>query len=242
MNALEHFHAGDLRSAILAANEEVRAAPDDTRRRTFLFELLCFAGDYSRAEKQLDVLAMRSEQAALGTMMYRAALRAEQRREEFFKNKEYLAQPHPVAEVSGTLNGTPFHALTDTDERIGPRLEVFFGGEYLWVPFVHITALTMEPPRHLRDLQWARALLKTGPGFHIRDLGEVFIPVLSPFSWMHSDDSVRLGRQTVWELDNDEHEVPSGQKLWLVDDDRDVPFLELRSIEFRSVAVAVPGQ
>ena len=119
---------------------------------------------------------------------------------------------------------------------------MFFGGEYLWVPFAHITSLAMEPPRTLRDLQWARAVLKTGPGFRLRDLGEVFVPVLSPFSWKHSDDSVRLGRQTVWEVDEDDHEIPAGQKLWLTDEGREVPFLELRSIEFRSAAVAVPGQ
>lgn len=242
MNALEHFHAGDLRGAILAANEEVRATPDDVRRRTFLFELLCFAGERTRAEKQLDVLASRDQQAAIGTMMYRAALRAEQRREEFFSNKEYLTQPRPTVDVSGTVNGVPFRSITDADTRIGPRLEVFFGGEYLWVPFVHITSLTLQPPRRLRDLLWARAILKTGPGFHIRDLGEVFVPVLSPFSWKHSEDSVRLGRQTAWESDSDAQDIPSGQKLWVTDDDREVPFLELRSVEFSYAAVSVPGQ
>jgi len=36
---------------------ELRDNPTDARRRTFLFELLCFAGEYERADKQLEVLA-----------------------------------------------------------------------------------------------------------------------------------------------------------------------------------------
>ena len=241
MNALEHLRAGKLGDAISAASEDVRAAPEDVRRRTFLFELLCFAGEYGRAGKQLDLLALGGEQAALGTMMYRAALQAEQRRTEFFKQKEYLRQPAVPAELSGSWNGLPCQSLADADPRVGPRLEVFLAGEYVWIPFVHLLSLQMEPPRRLRDLLWSRAILKTGPGFPLRDLGEVFIPVLSPLSWKHSEDALRLGRETAWELDDDGREVPFGQKLWLVDD-REVPFLELRKVEFSRAAEAAAGQ
>ncbi len=241
MNALECFRAGKLAEAIAAANEEVRAAPDDARRRTFLFELLCFAGEYARAEKQLAVLALAGQPAALGTMMYRAALQAEQRRNEFFDHKQYLSQPPAPGAVPGSVNGAPCAPLTDADPRLGPRLEVFLGGDYVWIPFAHLRSLEMEPPRRLRDLLWSRALLKTGPGFPLRDLGEVFVPVLSPLSWKHSADAARLGRETAWELDHDGQQVPFGQKLWLVDD-REVPFLELRKVEFHSAAAAASGQ
>ena len=39
-----------------ALGAEVRDNPTDAQRRAFLFELLCFAGQYDRAEKQLNVL------------------------------------------------------------------------------------------------------------------------------------------------------------------------------------------
>jgi len=55
----------------------LRDNPTDTRRRIFLFELLCFAGEYDRAEKQLDVLAQSGPEAATGALLYRAALAAE---------------------------------------------------------------------------------------------------------------------------------------------------------------------
>jgi type VI secretion system protein ImpE len=60
----------------------------------------------------------------------------------------------------------------------------------------------------------------------------VLLPVLAPFSWQHPDEAVRLGRATVWEQrDGSDEELPFGQKMWLVDDE-EIPFLELRSLEF----------
>ena len=55
--ARELYAAGRLDSAIETLGAELRNAPADATRRTFLFELLSFAGQYDRAEKQLDVLA-----------------------------------------------------------------------------------------------------------------------------------------------------------------------------------------
>ena len=57
MTPLELYRAGELGQAIKALGDELRSNPLDARRRTFLFELLCFAGEYDRAEKHLDVLA-----------------------------------------------------------------------------------------------------------------------------------------------------------------------------------------
>jgi protein involved in temperature-dependent protein secretion len=42
----------------------------------------------------------------------------------------------------------------------------------------------------------------------------------------------------VWEkTDGCEYQVPFGQKMWLVDED-EIPFLELRSLEFNPASVA----
>jgi type VI secretion system protein ImpE len=50
MSVQELFRAGKLQEAIQALGSEVRDRPGDNQRRTFLFELLCFAGEFSRAE------------------------------------------------------------------------------------------------------------------------------------------------------------------------------------------------
>ena len=57
MDALSLYRAGHLQEAIDALGDELKKQPLDTKRRTFLFELLCFAGEYERAEKHLDVLS-----------------------------------------------------------------------------------------------------------------------------------------------------------------------------------------
>ncbi len=238
MNATEYVRAGRLAEAIGAITEEVRQHPDDAQKRTFLFELLCFAGEYERAEKHLQVLAAGGRNAEMGVMVYRAALSAERERHEFFQNKQYLNEPYSGRErIAGSWNGESFATLCDADSRIGPRLEVFLGGRYIWVPYEHIESIAMQPPRRLRDLLWAPILVRTGEGFPIRDLGEVLTPVLSPLSCEHADDLVRLGRVSAWEADESGVEIPFGQKL-LLRDGEEIPVLELRNVEFVAAAAA----
>jgi type VI secretion system protein ImpE len=88
----------------------------------------------------------------------------------------------------------------------------------------------MEAPKRLRDLLWIPALVRTGPGFKGTELGEVLIPALSPFSFRHADEAVRLGRATVWEEPEGGEPIPFGSKTLLVDGE-DVPLLEVRKLE-----------
>ena len=57
MTPRELFQAGKLKEAIQSLGSELRDNPTDAKRRTFLYELLCFSGDYGRAEKHLSLLA-----------------------------------------------------------------------------------------------------------------------------------------------------------------------------------------
>lgn len=235
MNARELYQAGQLNEAVRALGSEVRDNPGDAQRRTFLFELLCFAGEYERAEKQLDVLAQGSGEKELAALVYRTALRAEKTRLELFDKKEYpkAASRDQAPALRGTLNGKPFTSFADADPRIGSRLEVFAGGAYMWLPFEQIASVKMEPPRRLRDLLWIPAIVRARAQAKEKDLGEVLLPALTPFSWKHQDDAVRLGRATVWE-ESPEGELPAGQKMFLVDDE-EFPLLELRQLQFSEV-------
>lgn len=235
MSPEELVRTGKLADAIQALTLELRDYPDDRRRRTFLFELLCFAGQYDRAEKHLKVLAQASQDSEMGGLLYRSALAAERERQAFFESHQYLttdSDPNPSR--SGTLNGRAFRSIEDLDPRIGPRLEIFVAGEYVWLPFEHIGSIRMQPPKFLRDTLWASAIVQTGPTFQGQEFGEVLIPVLSPASWKHDSDEVKFGRVTDWKQDG-ETLTPFGQKLLIVDDDEIVPLLEVRELEFASV-------
>jgi len=229
MNAKELFQAGKLTESVQALSAELRNHPTDAKRRTFLFELLSFAGDYERAEKHLKLLSDGGPSSELGALMYRGVLAAERARQDTFTNREYTMMPPAATGFSGTINGRPFETLADADPRIGPRLETFSAGTYLWVPLAHIASIEIQPPRRLRDLLWIPAMVRTGPAFQGQELGEILIPVLSPLSFRHPDENVRLGRLTVWDEDEDGAEVPFGQKLLAVDGE-EIPLLEVRNI------------
>lgn len=237
MNPQELLRAGRLDEAIEALGAELRVEPGDAQRRIFLFELLCFAGAYQRAEKQLDVLAQRGPDAAMGTLLYRSALHAEQIRQEMFVEGRFPSGPAPRA-VSGRLNGTPFKSFTDADPRIGARLEVYAAGQYTWIPFEQIASVRMKAPSRLRDLLWAPATVRTSADFKGVELGEVLIPVLAPLTWHDDNDAVRLGRVTEWRDLGDGTDAPIGQKLLLVDGE-EFPMLELRELDIVPATVPV---
>jgi len=228
MTARDLLQAGKLDEAIDTLAAELRDNPTDTQRRTFLFELLCFAGKYDRAEKQLGVVGAGSREAEMGALLYQSALHAERLRQQMFETRSFPSSATPHA-VSGTLNGKSFDSLTDADPRIGARLELFAAGQYTWIPFEHIESIRMLPPKRLRDLLWAPALVRTAESFRGMELGEVLIPAIAPLTWRHADGAVRLGRVTQWEAVGDDVEAPIGQKLLLVDDE-ELPILELREL------------
>jgi type VI secretion system protein ImpE len=229
MTAQSLYQAGRLDDAIDALSAELRSNPTDAQRRTFLFELLCFTGNYDRAAKQLDILSQGGQQAAMGTLLYQSALHAERTRQDMFANNTLPMASGPSTPISGTLNGKPFSSIADGDPRVGPRLELFAAGQYTLLPLAHVESVRMQPPKRLRDLLWAPAIVRTAPSFKGTDLGEILIPVMAPGSWQDDDDTVRLGRSTAWIALDDGREAPIGQRVLRVDDD-EVPLLEVREL------------
>jgi type VI secretion system protein ImpE len=228
---------GRLGEAIESLGVELRSNPGDAQRRAFLFELLCFSGDFDRAEKQLNVLADGGEKAAMGALVYRSALHAERTRQQMWREDAWPRHKEKMPPLSGTINGKPFKSLSDADPRIGPRLEIFAAGQYSWLPFASVAKVTMGEPKRLRDLLWAPAKLLTAEGYQGLDLGEVMVPVLTPRSDESDDPEVRLGRATEWVRWEDGTEAPLGQKLLLVDGE-EMPILELRELVINPVETA----
>src|SRR5690606_37873166 len=199
MNAQLLYQNGQLKQAIDALSATLRDDPTAVRQRTFLFELLCFAGEFERAEKQLNLIASSGPDAEMGSLLYRSALHAERLRQEMFLAPVPVAESQPPAALAGTLNDRPFSHLSDADPRIGARLEVFVAGQYSWIPFDQIASITASPPQRLRDLLWIPAVVRPGPEYRDAELGEVLLPAVTPLAWQHEDEEVRLGRVTDWE-------------------------------------------
>jgi type VI secretion system protein ImpE len=88
-SAKELFEAGRLQAAIEEVTRGVKANPTDLSRRAFLFELLCFAGEWDRAEKQLDVIGQQDAQSDIGARIYRQNIASERKREQTLNGKGF---------------------------------------------------------------------------------------------------------------------------------------------------------
>ena len=245
MSASALLKQARLGEAIDELSVALRQDPTDRQARTFLFELLCFAGDFDRANKHLEMVAHDSKETKTGGLLYHAALQAERTRQDLFEGKldggsARLGAGKAVAPAAGTFNGRPFENIADADPRIGGQLEVIAGLEYLWVPFEHIRSIDMVAPRRLRDLYWAPANLQTSAAFRGQNLGEVLLPALAPQSFRHPDDEVKLGRMSVWERDEEGVEAPYGPKLLLIGG-AETPLLDLRELRIETAGAAAEG-
>jgi type VI secretion system protein ImpE len=106
-----------------------------------------------------------------------------------------LDQAAPDSSMTCRIDGREVVGLKDGDDRLGPVLEVFAGGRYLWIPFEYLRAVRISEPRRLLDLLWVHATLEDVAGNH----SDVHLPALYEGTSRHPDDRVRLGRMTCWE-------------------------------------------
>ena len=105
MTAKQLLDAGRVHEAEVALASHLREHPTDTASRTFLFELLCFSGQYDRAEKQLGVLSQGGKEAEMGAVLYYSVLHAERTRHDIFRKEEY--PDVPAAEEYAANAGHP---------------------------------------------------------------------------------------------------------------------------------------
>jgi type VI secretion system protein ImpE len=268
MDAKQLFDSGNLQGAISQLTADVKASPLELRNRIFLFELLCFAGDFQRAERQLDAVAQVSGdvKTELGVQMYRQILQAEDIRGKIIKGEsrqpKFLFEPpsytalHLQAltklkdqhfdemeallnessklqkNLPGQIDNVPFEDFRDGDDLLAPFLEVFIQADYVWLPLEQVLRFEIQAPRTLRDLLWIPAKIELPE----QPATDVFIPVRYCGSSGHPDDSVKLGRMTVWEPVGEEKNLGKGQRTFLIGGD-ERSLLEIRKIEFAAPQV-----
>lgn len=264
MGAKELLDQHRLAAAITELTDDIKRHPTDARLRTFLFELLSFAGDYERAQHHLDVIGHQNEKAGIGVEVYKNILRAEAARRRFFTEgikPGFLSDPpeYVMLSIDGQNQLREGHAaeaksLYERAQRARPELRGRIKGH----PFASFRdsddriAGILEVIVH-ESYVWIpferiRKVVIPQPK-HLRDLlwapatleieegpvGDVFLPVLYVGSELEADDKVRLGRMTEW-LDLGAGLAGGvGQKTFLVDN-REVSILEIGELEFEVLA------
>ena len=163
MNPQELYRAGRLSDAIKALSAELRDNPTDTRRRTFLFELLCFAGRI-RARGQATGSAGTSrtvQRNGCSAVSQRAVSPSASAMicssEENFRRRRMTAKPS--AEEWRTAIRSAY--FSDADPRTGARLEIFAAGNYLLLP---LGACCLDPDSAAATA--ARSFVDSGRGAH----------------------------------------------------------------------------
>jgi type VI secretion system protein ImpE len=266
----ELLDQGKLSAAIAQVTQDVKIRPADVPSRIFLFELLCFAGDLDRAEKQLDVIGHQSEEMKIGSIIYREVLAAERARRAVFAKDgtpdfltappEYAALYLEALRTQRSGGGEKARVLIEKALAMTPALSGSVDGEAFdhfedsdpfIGPFLELLVnekyawLPFEQIRRIeiQKPKQLRDLIWARAKLEARggDLGEVFIPVLYPGSSDREDESIKLGRATDWIDAGGGLARGVGQRLFLASGvDRAV--LEVTEISFAETGEATPKQ
>jgi type VI secretion system protein ImpE len=248
MNPKELLDAGRLTEAVQELNQSIRNRPADKQLRMFLFELLCFAGDYERAGKQLDVLGTQAADPAgqLVLQFYHGLLAAEKIRRQVFAGtalpKFVLTPPPSVEQYVMALsrlaqNDAVAVELLAAAEETTPALP----GRRGETAFANLrdaddrVAPVLEA-FHGSDYLWLpfeqMTRLQIAEPKRLQDLlwatatvemrghpsTDVYVPALYVNSHTHQNEQIRLGRMTDWEALWDQVVTGQGQRMLLVDD------------------------
>jgi type VI secretion system protein ImpE len=259
MTATELIRAGRLTEARRQAAAEVKAAPADVGKRTVLFQVLAFCGEWDKAEAHLDVIASQDVKAEIGAQLYRGLLAAE--RERAAVSLERLpailpkAPPYLETYLAGRrkLEGEQANAaqkLFNQADSQRPRVcgraddapfedlrDIDAYLEFFLEAMVH-GHYVWVPFEFLREVsipapKGLMDLLWTTARVVTED-GLVMhghLPVLYPGSYTHEDDRVKLGRMTAWVSLGGSYVRGVGQHVFQVGKEEKA-LLEIRELAF----------
>lgn len=261
----ELFDQGKLKAAIDALNAEIKANPADTKRRAFLGELLCFAGEVDRADRTFDIISQQNAEAAVPIAWVRHLVRAELSRREVWRDgrvPEFIGDPpvwmkKALQSIALRRSGDIAGAAKAIAEAEASRPQVkgtcddaafddWRDADDTTAGFMEVLTATGKyywvPFGRIQELTFEKPattldLLWRRCRIEVSDgpQGEVFIPALYPDSDKSDDDSMRLGRATDW-LEGEGGMVRGvGQRCFLVGDDLK-SIMEIESLAFEGAA------
>jgi type VI secretion system protein ImpE len=259
VNAHEFFRAGQLREAVAALVDEVRARPNETAPRLLLGELLCVSGELERADGHLDAAGHADPQSLPYVMNMRQLIRAEQARRDFFREgrlPNFLVPPEGAVQtlleasirVREGAQAEAMGLLERVEER-RPRVAGSCDGRPFedWRDLDDLTSCVLEvltgdgryfwvPIADVESIEFRppaapRDLIWRAAVLNVRSgpEGEIFLPVLYPGTEAEQDDGLRLGRATEWRGGEGTPVRGAGQRTFLVGDAAPT-ILELKSL------------
>ncbi|XAL98971.1 type VI secretion system accessory protein TagJ [Phycisphaeraceae bacterium D3-23] len=259
MTAIAHFNQGDLDAAVDAATQDVKADPTSAIPRVILAEMLCFAGDWERADTILEAAGVIEPAAGVGISQFRFLIQAEAARRDFYTHgqmptflsdagdaaKQRLAAALLIREGDLTTAAEVLGEM-ETQRAAVPgkhgddAFTDFRDGDDLLGDFVEVLSPDGRyfwiATSEVRSMQFEPPgrpldlLFRQATLVTVKAQGEVFIPVL--YAGVEAAEAdLRLGRATDWRGNADEPVRGVGQRVFFADE-TELPVLELTSLSF----------
>lgn len=261
MTAEESLKQGDISTALLELQEQVRKQPANVELRVFLFQLLAVMGQWDRALTQLNVAGDMDDSTLAMVTMYRQVITCERLREQVFTgNKEPVVFGKPKEWVALLLQALKLTAQGEYAKSQQLRTQAFDEAEvtsgiidekpFAWIadsdPRLGPVMEAIIDGRYLWvPFENLKSIVVDEP-VDLRDViwlpahftwqngGENYglIPARYPFSYQY-EPMLALSRKTEWQDCGEDLFLGIGQKIWVTDVD-EYPLMDVRTIQFNA--------
>ena len=260
MTAKELIQAGRLTEARASLSEEIKTVPTNTAARTLLFQVLAFSGEWEKAERHLDILALQNARAETGVLVYKNLVTAERKRLEVYRGERcpsFMTATPPYLDLFFAFRKSLTQGNSAEAEslfaQVGELLPVISGvldgvpfsdlkdGDSFLLNFLEVFIndnFIWIPFDSIRELsvQPPKTLLDLLwiPARIVTWEGlttNCLLPVIYPDSASHENELVRMGKMTDWNNLGGGFFRGMGQHVFLIDDE-EKGLLELRDVTF----------
>ncbi len=261
---IDLFQAGNLTEAVAAATNAVRNKPTDVKARSLLCELLCYSGEFERADKQLDAALQTDPQTMTGVSLLKHLIRSELCRREVYRMgrvPEFLTLPTEPQKkrlealicLRANQPGEAARLVTEAAE-LDPELH----GEIDGAPFSEFLDLddllgpTLEVYTATGKYYWIGfdqiVSLEFSPVEHLSDMlwraaaietvgdinGRIHVPALYEGSEKSADERIRIGRATEWNKTDPAGPTQGAGQREFLVNDDVVPIMQISSLSFQN--------
>lgn len=260
MNSKDLVAAGRLVEARQQLTQEVKSSPSDSAKRTLLFQVLAFLGEWDKADKHLDMMVSLNPSLETGVQVYKNLTTAERQRKDVLDGKA----------IPGFLTRTPayFELYLVAWERVkegkheeaadlyrkieeirpapygtldGKPFEGFSDTDTFLSAFLEVIMhdrYVWVPFESLRELSVNQPKtlfdLMWAPARFLTWDGlnaNCYLPVLYPDSYLQEDERTKMGKMTDWVSLGPGFWKGVGQHVYRIGDE-EVSILDIRDVVF----------
>ncbi len=260
MNSKDLITAGRLLEARKQLVEEVKSFPADLGKRTLLFQVLAFCGEWDKAERHLDAIAGQDSSRETGVQVYKNLIHAERERMEVSElnaRSSFLSETPPYLEIYYAAREKVVEKKMEEAKELFDQIDArrpMISGTVNGKRFTGFKDTDTFLSFFLEAIVYERYVWI--PFESIRELSvdsptslfdllwitarittweglttNCYLPVLYPGSFLHEDERVKLGRMTDWTPPGGPFSKGMGQHVFHAGQE-EMAILDIREVVF----------